>query len=479
MKQNTLSVIACLLAVLTVALLAIPAILTATAANDTVYLGDRQDLFIRRDSLDEFGWNTAHSGEPITIGTKRFDKGIGFHCQPDRDAYVEFDISSLGMKYFSAYVGLLQEASYFMEWGCISFHVYGDGKLLASSPAMVWNQDPYFLTCSVEGVSTLKLVQNNEGGHACDAGVWGDARLTAQPAETPPEEETTTNPDKTNLTQPAELVSGDYAYVSDLYWMDSKSYSGTVVGRDTNTLNEIIYSNDWKFFPKGVGFHGTSADFTSYVDVNIEGLGFTEFAAYYGVCMTLSSYDITMANVKFAVFGDGAKLWESDVMTYGMDMLPMECDITGVKTLRIAVAAPVISGAWGTWGGAVLSKSGNVTDDMLFVDPNSATEAPTEPPVETPTETPTEITTETPTEDTTAAPTEETTETVTPALTEELTAAPTEETTAEPTETSAEAATDGAQETEAPKGGCGATLACGAVVMVAAAAVALKKKMED
>ena len=70
------------LLLLSVGLAALP----VSAAADTVYLGDRQDLFLGRDSLDGFGWNTAHSGEPITIGKQKFDKGLGFHCLPDKDA---------------------------------------------------------------------------------------------------------------------------------------------------------------------------------------------------------------------------------------------------------------------------------------------------------------------------------------------------------------------------------------------------------
>ncbi len=475
MKRNTLRTLACLLAVLTLAVLSIPAVLPVFAAEDTVYLGDRKDLFIKRESLDEFGWNTAHSGEPITIGSARYDKGLGMHCLPDKNAYVEFDISSLGMKYFSAYVGVLQEASYFMEWGSISFHVYGDGELLASSPTRNWGNEPYFLSCSVEGVSTLRLEQNNENGHACDAGVWGNACLTVDEIkeEIAEEGETTMDPNMTTLTQPEELVSGDYAYVSDLYWMDNKTYPGNVVGRDCNTANEIIFSADGKFFEKGVGFHATSADYTSFVDVNIEGLGFTRFVAYYGVCETLTSHDITMAAVKFAVYGDGVKLWESDTVKFAEDMLPMECDVTGVKVLRLAVAgAPGISGAWGTWGGAVLSKSGNVTNDMLFVDPSAVN--PTETTAEPETDPVTDPVTESETDPVAEPPTDPSTE----VTNETPTAAPTDEPTAAPADDPA-TDTEKQQETEAPKGGCGATLACGGVLAAGAAAVALKKKKED
>ena len=452
MKRNTLRIIICLLAILTLIASAIPAALSVSAADEIVYLGDRQDLFVKRESLDGFGWNTAHSGEPITIGSVRFDKGIGFHCLPDKNAYVEFDISSLGMKYFSAYVGVLQEANYFIEWGSISFHVYGDGKLLTSSPTQNWGDEPYFLSCSVEGVKTLRLEQGNVNGHACDAGVWGNACLTVEAVEeeTTEEGETILNPDKTTFAQPEELVSGDYAYVSDLYWMDNNTYPGNVVGRDCNTANEIIFSSDGKFFEKGVGFHATSSDFTSYVDVNIEGLGFTKFAAYYGVCETLTAHDISMASVKFAVFGDGVKLWESDAIKFDEAMKAMDCDISGVSVLRLAVAgAPGISGAWGTWGGAVLSKSGNIEDGMIYVDPADMTEQPTEPKTDT----------------TTEPETLPTTDQDTPALENE----------------DAVPETDSVFDTQPQKKGCGAAIGTASVgiSLTAGAAVALKKKRED
>ncbi len=462
MKHTRFSLLLLTILILSMALL--PA-LSVTAAEDTVFLGDRKDLFLGRESLDGFGWNTAHSGEPITIGTASFNTGIGFHCLPDKDAYAEFDISSLGMKYFAASVGVLKEASYFIEWGSISFHVYGDGELLASSPLCNWGDEPYFLTCSVEGVSTLRLVQKNENGHACDAGVWGDAALTNTKPENPSDvgSESKFDPNKTDKLQPTELVSGDYAYLSDLYWKDNATYSGNVVGRDCNTANEIIFSTDGKFFAKGVGFHAISSDYAAYIDVNVDGLGFTKFAAYYGVCETLTSHDISMASVKFAVFGDGQKLFESDAIKFGEPMKAMDCDITGVKTLRIAVAgAPAISGAWGTWGGAVISKSGNITDEMLYSEytfepmpPEVDTEESTFPEVDTEAVTPPETDTEE-----VSVPSEETsTEPVTLPETEALS-----ETQAITETTDSSSISD----TQAPdgSGGCGSSVSAGILLLL-------------
>ncbi len=355
------------------------------AEDDTVYLGNREDLFVERDSLDGLGMNTAHSGEPLTVGSARFDTGVGFHCQPDRDAYVEFNIEGLGMSYFAASVGVLKEAGYFMEWGSISFHVYGDGELLASSPVLLWGDEPFFLSCSVEGVKRLRLVQNNAGGHSCDAGIWGDARVTKLQPNAPEPPETVFDPNHTNDPHPEEVIMGDYTYISDLYWTDTATYPGNVPGRDSNTCNEMIFSSDGTYFPKGIGLHAISDGYTAFVEVNIEGLGYTKFASFYGVCETLSAHDISMATVKLAVFGDGEKLWESGVMTFGKPMERMECDISGVKNLRLAVAgAPGIAGAWATWGGAVISKSGEITDDMLFEELDFGDETETETlPVET------------------------------------------------------------------------------------------------
>lgn len=449
-----------LLTTLLVVLTLVPA-LPVSAAADTVYLGDRQDLFLGRDSLDGFGWNTAHSGEPITIGKQKFSKGLGFHCLPDKDAYCEFDISSLGMKYFAASVGVLKDAGYFIEWGSISFHVFGDGKLLASTPMISWNEEPVLLTCSVEGVKTLRLVQKNENGHACDAGVWGDARLTTkEPTQNDQEEDVPVlNPDKTDLPQPSELTKGDYAFASDLYWLTNQAYSGGSAIRDGNCAGEYIWSCDLKRFPKGIGIHAASGSYTAYVDINVASLGYTKLATWYGVCETLSGNDISMATVKFAVFGDGNKLFESGTMRYNQPMEYTEVDVTGVKTLRLAVAgAPSISGAWCVWGGAVLSKSGDVSEVEFYKELSFDVTAPD---------------TEAPTEPETTPETEPTTDPET-----DVTAPETAPETTPLTETPTEGDTVG--EVDPPKKGCGSALVgVSTLAMASAAALALRKRKED
>ena len=96
MKSKPICIVMASVVVLLLCGLLLPMIPAVSAEETMIYLSDRQDLLLGEDSLENIGWDTAHSGEPITIGTQAYAKGLGFHCLPDRDAYVEFDISSLG-----------------------------------------------------------------------------------------------------------------------------------------------------------------------------------------------------------------------------------------------------------------------------------------------------------------------------------------------------------------------------------------------
>ena len=271
------------------------------------------------------------------------------------------------------------------------------------------------------------------------------------------------NPDKTDLPQPAELTKGDYAYAGDLYWITNQAYSSGSAIRDGNCAGEYIWSCDLKRFPKGIGIHAASGSYTAFVDINVESIGYTKFATWYGVCETLSGNDISMASVKFAVFGDGKKLFESGTMRYNQPMEYTEVDVTGVKTLRLAVAgAPSISGAWCIWGGAVLSKSGDVSGIEFYRElVLDATTSETDPPSEPETEAPTDPGTEAPTETEGAVTDPETHDGTVP-----LTEAPT--------------AGDTVQEAAPPKGGCGAARAAvSATALASAAAITLRKRKED
>ena len=269
------------------------------------------------------------------------------------------------------------------------------------------------------------------------------------------------NPDKTNLPQPAELIAGDHAFVSDLYWIHNQGYSGGSAMRDTNCAGEYIWSCDLKRWKKGIGIHAASSSYNAYVDVNIENIGYTKFATWYGVCETLSGNDISMCNIKFAVFGDGIKLFESGTMRYGQPFEYAEVDVTGVKTLRLAIAgAPGIAGAWGIWGGAVLSKSGDVSEivfyrELVIENPTPETEAPTE------------------------EATNPVTEPVSEPVSEPATDAPTDTIPETATSTEPNTETNASTDTEAVGNGCKATLAGAAILLTVTTAFALTNRKEE
>ena len=272
--------------------------------------------------------------------------------------------------------------------------------------------------------------------------------------------------------QPDTLKDG-YAYVSDLPWKSSNALAGTQVTRDgNNNAGETIYSPDLLVYAKGVGMHACDNNFGSYVELDISGYGFTKFAARIGMVITLSAYDITMADAIFSVSGDGRELFRSDLMKYMQPFAMIEVDVTGISTLRLAVSgAGSIAGDWCAWANAVLSVSGDVeqlfrADGVLIYDANAAEPAEThtsEPPVTTATEPVTQ--TEPPV--TSAATAESSMQTET----EQTSAVP--EGSAAETEASATVGTDT---------GCASVLGAGAVgivVAAVAAGVACRRKNKE
>lgn len=276
--------------------------------------------------------------------------------------------------------------------------------------------------------------------------------------------------------QPDTLKDG-YAYVSDLPWKSSNALAGTQVTRDgNNNAGETIYSPDLLVYAKGVGMHACDNNFGSYVELDISGYGFTKFAARIGMVITLSAYDITMADAIFSVSGDGRELFRSDLMKYMQPFAMIEVDVTGISTLRLAVSgAGSIAGDWCAWANAVLSVSGDVeqlfrADGVLIYDANAAEPAEThtsDPPVTTATEPVTQ--TEPPV--TSAATAESSMQTETPE-TEQI--SDVSEGSAAETEASATVGTDT---------GCASVLGAGAVGIVVAAVVAgaacRRKNKED
>jgi hypothetical protein len=87
-------------------------------------------------------------------------------------------------KRFSAQVGL--DDSTRERTNKIRFEVYGDGRLLAQSPALGFADAVYSLGAGVSGVRTIELVARETGvAHAPSVVTWGAAALTRAPISHP------------------------------------------------------------------------------------------------------------------------------------------------------------------------------------------------------------------------------------------------------------------------------------------------------
>ncbi len=456
------------------------------------------------------GRNTNNRGEPIvdSNGTT-FPKGIGLHASTaDYTSYVELNIDGLGYTQFASFYGVCTTQAADITMASLKFAVFGDGEKIWESDVMTHGTPMARMECDITGVKVLRLALAGDASKGEEAiwggwGNWGGAIISKSGEITDEmllgglevgEGSKPTDPNHTNAAQPEEFVKENAAYISDLYWTDSYTLPGNTLGRDVNAGGEAIYDANGSHFSKGIGLHASSADFTSFIELNIDGLGYTKFASYYGVC-TSDSRDISMASLKFAVYGDGELLWESDVMAYGVAMNRIDCDITGVKTLRLAVAGDAakgeeeaIWGGWGCFGGAVLAKTGEITDEMLGevvlpeTDPETdlATESETNPVTEPDTDPVTQPETDPATEPETTPATEPDT---TPDMTPDTDAESKTESDTE-AETSAGTATDTSDAGETEKtdeGGCASLVALGGIVMATAlvAGVVVCRRKED
>ncbi len=173
-----------LISLLLALVLTVGGIVGAFAANDfhlepepggnKVYLSDLKYTSYKMEGSYKPWIDTDSSTGKVTIGDLHaFKKGIRTHPGSDYDAYVTYNIGSLGAFRFCAYVGKDKASTS----GYTQVQVYGDDKLLYTSELLTWGEYEY-ISVDVTGVKTLKLVQNDGGdGYSWDGCSWGDAAV--------------------------------------------------------------------------------------------------------------------------------------------------------------------------------------------------------------------------------------------------------------------------------------------------------------
>ncbi len=169
--------------------------------------------------------------------------------------------------------------------------------------------------------------------------------------------------------------------LNNVFLSDLEFLRATRVVRDTTYMFTDLSING-EVYSKGLCMSAGHFPGSEFVEINIEGLGFTTFASYIGVDdVTNANYSAGMdTTVKFYVEVDGVVKYESDVMTIAEDPRLVVVDVTDAKVLKL-YTSPVDDGV-GTdicvWGNAALGKTSNIEE--IF-----ATPVPTESPTPNPT----------------------------------------------------------------------------------------------
>ena len=110
-------------------------------------------------------------GQLLQVAGKHFSAGVGVLANSRLEVR-----NNRSAQRFTATVGVDDSAT--DKTHAVTFAVYGDGKLLATSPAIKWGQPAKALSVPVAGVKLIELVAKSPGGDNMRLPVtWGEAAL--------------------------------------------------------------------------------------------------------------------------------------------------------------------------------------------------------------------------------------------------------------------------------------------------------------
>ena len=352
------------------------------AGNDALWLEDME----AESTNVTVNYGTAPNGGTINIGNNvEFDHGISMHPPLEGGpAEAEFNIEGLGYRTFVAlggkdlFSGIEVGGAIGIKGTKVGMEVWVDGVKKAESGNIPY-PETYLFKVDITGAKKLKLVVTDGGDTIYfDTTSFAGARLFKQaiddisddmlPQLNEPDPTPTVEPTPPATPDPA-LKDADKAYISDLPWVDYLTYTTNdemPEHRDENNSGEEIWICG-EYYEKGVCLHARP-NIESYLDVNIEGLGFTTFAAYVGMAESMSN-DVTMGSCAFVVYADGVEKARTDVMKAEDEAKLLTVDITDCKILRLAITdgGDGISGDWGTFASALIGRTDDV--DKLFETP--------------------------------------------------------------------------------------------------------------
>ncbi len=168
-------------------MLSLPAI-----AAESVSVGSL-DLSKVRQEWGEPQADKSVDGNPLTIGGKTYEKGLGTHAA----SAIWIDLKGDAER-FTAYVGVDDEDN--ANGGTVEFRIVGDKRELWKSKVISSGMPAEKVEVDLKGVKTLQLLVSDGGdGIDHDHADWADAKIeySGEPPVTiavPPESTATTTP---------------------------------------------------------------------------------------------------------------------------------------------------------------------------------------------------------------------------------------------------------------------------------------------
>ncbi|MGG7142120.1 NPCBM/NEW2 domain-containing protein [Clostridium nigeriense] len=353
------------------------------------------------------GWKTVNKDSAVNLTDKiklningeikEFDKGIGAAT----NAEIVYNLDG-NYTNFSTYVGT--DKNYDHNKTTIIFKIFADGEEVYTSDVIRKDSEAEFVKLDVTGVKELKLVADDVDGNGLgDFASWADSKLyttNAKPKLTIPnslvtkvgevleldEEFTAIDAEDGDITKDIKVTGevnfnkpgkypltytvtdsdgneviktrtisvvnmDDYTYLTDLNWKSANSGWNSVNKDKAVSGNKLGLTNDdgqAVYYDKGIGTHATSTIIYDLTDKD-----YSYFTSFVGVDRAMHG---SVGSVKFEVYVDGEKQFDSGVMNSGDAKKYVEIDINGAKELKLVVTdgGNGIGSDHATWGDAKL-----------------------------------------------------------------------------------------------------------------------------
>ena len=257
-------------------------------------------------------------GGVLLLNGVSYEKGLGVHA----DSEIVYDLNG-EFEYFYSDIGLNAGPR---PNGEVIFEVYGDSALLFSSGVVTGESATQSLKIDVEGVELLRLVVDGNGSIDHDSANWADARITRSMP---------TIEYLSDMTPAIEPINGWGPVELDM------SVGGTGQG------DGGVLMLDGATYEKGLGVHADSEIVYSL------GRKYKRFRSDIG----LNAGPRANGSVVFEVYGDGALLYSSGLMTGESAPQSLDIDVTGIDRLRLVVDGNgSIDHDSANWAGARLLK---------------------------------------------------------------------------------------------------------------------------